>query len=76
MELENIIKLDFEEKNAQKRLSIDRVKFIAKMLRLKITDVESFRTANGIHIKLKTDQKMYPIFIVQVQTLMGTIIFE
>jgi hypothetical protein len=66
------LKLDFEQKNPQKRLSINRVKFVAQILRLKIVGAEAYRTANGIHISLKTAEKMHPIFAVQVQTLMNS----
>jgi len=66
------LKLDYEQKNPQKRLSINRIKFVAQILRLKIVDVKAYRTANGIHIRLKTAEKMHPIFAVQVQTLMNS----
>lgn len=66
------LKLDYEQANPQKRLSIGRLQFISKMLRLTILEVKAYRTTNGIHVRLKTKEKMHPFTIVMVQTLMGS----
>jgi hypothetical protein len=66
------LKLDFEQKNPQKRLSISRLQFISQILRLTILKVKAYRTTNGIHVRLETKEKMHPITVVMVQTLMGS----
>jgi hypothetical protein len=72
MELVSELKLDFDQKHPQKKLSIPRVKFISKLLRLPIEDVEAYRTANGIHVKIKLKEKIHPITAVLIQSLMGS----
>jgi hypothetical protein len=71
MEVEwtNELKLDFEQKNPQKRLSIPRIKFVSRLLRLPIKNVEAFRTANGIHVKIQLKKKVHPITAVLIQAL-------
>ncbi|MEM2946277.1 MAG: hypothetical protein QXI87_08030 [Thermoproteota archaeon] len=68
----NELKLDYEQKNPQKRLSIKRVGFIARKLRLTVKDVKAWRTANGIHVRITTKEKMHPITAVLIQALMGS----
>jgi len=65
----NELKLDFEQKNPQKRLSIPRIKFVLKLLRLPIKNVEAFRTTNGIHVKIQLKKKVHPITAVLIQAL-------
>jgi hypothetical protein len=72
VEFTDELKLDFDQKHSQKRLSIPRLKFVSRLLRLPIEDVEAFRTANGIHVKIKLREKVHPITAVLIQSLMGS----
>jgi hypothetical protein len=65
----NELKLDFDQKNPQKRLSIPRIKFVLNLLRLPIKNVEAFRTTNGIHVKIQLKKKVHPITAVLIQAL-------
>jgi hypothetical protein len=71
MEVEwtNELKLDFEQRNPQKRLSIPRIKFVSRLLRLPIKNVEAYRTTNGIHVKIQLEKKVHPITAVLIQAL-------
>ncbi|MEM1820820.1 MAG: hypothetical protein QXU64_04450 [Thermofilaceae archaeon] len=66
------LKLDFEQRHPYKRLSIPRIKFVAKMLRLRVRDVVAHRTANGVHVRIALEQRLHPIAAVLVQALMGS----
>jgi hypothetical protein len=65
----NELKLDYEQKYPQKRMSIPRVKFVSKLLRLPIKNVEAYRTAKGIHVKIQLKKKVHPITAVLIQAL-------
>lgn len=66
------IMLDFEEENPQKRLSIPRLGFVARILRLNIEDVKAWRTAKGVHVRIKLNGTMHPVTAVLIQSLMGS----
>jgi hypothetical protein len=68
----NELKLDYEQKHPQKRMSISRIKFVSKLLRLPIKNVEAYRTANGIHIRLELKGQVHPITAVLIQSLYGS----
>jgi len=63
------LKLDFDPKYPQKRMSIPRIKFIMKLLRIPIKNVEAYRTTNGIHVKIWLKGKLHPITAVLIQAL-------
>jgi hypothetical protein len=66
------LKLDFDQRHPQKRLSIPRLKFVSRLLRLPVEDVEAYRTANGVHVRIKLKEKIHPITAVLIQSLMGS----
>jgi len=72
VKLTDTLKLDFDQKHSQKRMSIPRIRFVARILRLPIKDVEAYRTANGIHVKITLKQEIHPITAVLIQSLMGS----
>jgi len=65
------IKLDFD-RGGQKRMSIKRIGYIARLLRLPIESVEAFRTSKGVHVKMKLKEEVHPITAVLIQSLMGS----
>lgn len=70
--LTDTLKLDFDTKYVQKRMSINRIKYVVKMMRLKIKDVVAYRTANGIHVEITLKQFVHPITAVLIQALMNS----
>ena len=68
----NELKLDYDQTNPQKTLSADRLKFVAKLLRLEIKDIKAYRTANGIHIRIVLRSPVHPLIAVTIQSLMGS----
>ena len=66
------LKLDFEQGRFLKRLSVKRIGFVARMLRLPVEDVKAYRTANGVHVYIKLDAKVHPVTAVLIQSLMGS----
>jgi len=67
----NELKLDFDQKHRSKRLDIKRIGWVARFFRLTVEDVEAWRTAKGIHVKITLKEKLHPLFAVLVQSLMG-----
>jgi hypothetical protein len=67
----NEIKLDFDEHKGQ-RLDVKRIGWIAKFCRLTVEDVKAWRTAHGIHIRINTREKLHPLVVVLIQSLMGS----
>jgi intein-encoded DNA endonuclease-like protein len=66
------LKLDFDNENPSKTMDIERIGYVARILRINIADVEAYRTAHGIHVKIKTNGKIHPFTAVLIQTLMGS----
>ena len=65
------IKLDFEQKNPQKKMNVKRIAWIARFFRLAVRDVKAWRTKNGIHVKIWIKEKLTPIMTVLIQVHMG-----
>jgi hypothetical protein len=68
----NELKLDFDQKHRSKRLDIKRIGWIARFFRLTVQDVEAWRTAKGIHVKITLKEKLHPLVAVFIQSLMGS----
>ena len=68
----DIIMLDFEEDNPQKKMSISRIGYVARKMRLPIKDAKAWRTSRGIHVRIWLKETVHPITAVLIQALMGS----
>ena len=68
----NVLKLDFDQRNPQKRLSIPRIAWVARFCRLTVEDVRAYRTANGVHVVIRVREPLHPLIAVLVQALMNS----
>lgn len=68
----NVLKLDFEEGNPQKSMSIPRIGWVARFCRLTVEDVRAYRTAKGVHVVVRVREPLHPLIAVLIQSLMGS----
>jgi hypothetical protein len=67
----NEIKLDFDRHEGQ-RLDVKRISWVAKFCRLTVENVEAYKTAHGVHVKIRLREKLHPLIVVLIQSLMGS----
>jgi hypothetical protein len=63
------LKLDFDKKN---KLDIKRIGWVSRFCRLTVKDVKAWKTKNGIHIRIWIKEKLHPLIVVLIQSLMGS----
>ena len=68
----DLLMLDFEEDNPQKKMSISRIGYVARKMRLPIKDVKAWRTSRGIHVRIWLKKPVHPITAVLIQALMNS----
>lgn len=68
----NVLKLDFEQENPQKSMSVPRMAWVAKFCRLTVQDVKAYRTRKGIHVVIRVREALHPLIAVLIQSLMGS----
>lgn len=68
----SLIKLDYDKNYPQKRIGVERIGWISRFLRLTIDDVKAWKTKNGIHVKIWVKERLSPLMIVMIQSLMGS----
>jgi len=71
IEFTNELKLDFDQRHRSKRLDIKRIGWVARFLRLTVEDVQAWRTANGVHVRIWIKERLHPLLVVLIQSLMG-----
>lgn len=70
--LVNELKLDFDQRHPQKRMSVPRMKYIARLMRLPVEDVKAYRTAHGVHVTVRLREPVHALVAVLLQSLLGS----
>jgi hypothetical protein len=63
-----IIKLDYDRKT----IPVYKIDWITRFFKLIVKDVKVWKTRKGTHIKIEVEQKIHPITITLIQSLMAS----